>query len=385
MTPFVCHVMGADADASPANVEYTIPPRRCLDPTNCNFWPRQPAYWLGMGDHINMPKVTSQSPNYSILYGFHEGAHNDIFINSDPHCHIAVEIPAEQKYNNNSSRIVEPVSWIDLTSPTCLCTAKPQVNGKIRIFYGKPPVSTAHIDRSSGPCNFSKMHRLRPMDNTSPLVRDSTGWTWMINVTSTSLTWRALLFGRVCSTAAIKSTTLPVPSPEWARIRQSCLLKGQFTLNQSPVLTGQFTLNRLLLVQCPLQPLHLQCCLQSHYKEGEEENWLNSLSTCLPTGLPPLLLSTKKVNSQQPNLWHSCGEDDLAHRPVFYSETKKCSGMDGCQQTELCSHAHSDSLFINVEDVSTGFTAGELILHMEISKWHNTLSGITNVIGIKCG
>ena len=34
-----------------------------------NFGPRQPAYWLGTGDHINMPEDTSQSPSYSILYG----------------------------------------------------------------------------------------------------------------------------------------------------------------------------------------------------------------------------------------------------------------------------------------------------------------------------
>jgi hypothetical protein len=69
MTPFVCHVTGANMDASPIDYDYAIPPRRCLDPTLCNFGPRQPAYWLGTGDHINMPEDTSQSPSYSILYG----------------------------------------------------------------------------------------------------------------------------------------------------------------------------------------------------------------------------------------------------------------------------------------------------------------------------
>jgi hypothetical protein len=29
-----------------------------------NFSPRQPAYWLGTGDHINMPENTPQSPSY---------------------------------------------------------------------------------------------------------------------------------------------------------------------------------------------------------------------------------------------------------------------------------------------------------------------------------
>jgi len=129
MTPFVCHVTGAYADASPVDTEYAIPPRRCLDPTNCNFGPRQPAYWGGAGNHINMPEVTLQLPNYSILYGFREGAQKDIFVNSNPRRHVAVEIPAEQKCNGKTSRIVEPASWTDLTSPTCCCTAKLQADG----------------------------------------------------------------------------------------------------------------------------------------------------------------------------------------------------------------------------------------------------------------
>ena len=156
MTPFVCHVTGADADASPVDVEYAIPPRRCLDPTNCNFGPRQPAYWGGTGDHINMPEVTLQSPNYSILYGFREGAQNDIFVNSNPRRHVAVEIPTVERCNGKASQIVEPASWTDLTSPTCRCTAKLQANGKIKIFEGQTLVSTVHIDGNSGPRDLFK-------------------------------------------------------------------------------------------------------------------------------------------------------------------------------------------------------------------------------------
>ena len=39
MTPFVCHVDGASPNASPVDVEYAIPPRRCLDPTLCKLVP----------------------------------------------------------------------------------------------------------------------------------------------------------------------------------------------------------------------------------------------------------------------------------------------------------------------------------------------------------
>jgi hypothetical protein len=57
MTPFVCHVTGANANASPVDIDYAILPRRCLDPTNCNFGPRQPLYWLELGYQINMPET----------------------------------------------------------------------------------------------------------------------------------------------------------------------------------------------------------------------------------------------------------------------------------------------------------------------------------------
>jgi len=58
MVPFECKVTEAKADA--------IPRRRCVDPTNCNFGPRQPLYWLGAGEEINMPEDLRQSPHYSI-------------------------------------------------------------------------------------------------------------------------------------------------------------------------------------------------------------------------------------------------------------------------------------------------------------------------------
>lgn len=157
MTPFVCHVTGANANASPVDVEYAIPPRRCLDPTNCNFGPRQPAYWLGADDQrINMPEVILQSPNYSILYGFREGAQHDIFVNSNPRRHVAERIPAEQMCNGKRSRTVEPAGWTDLTSPNCSCTAKRQSNGDVRIFDGNIPISTIDIGGASGPLDLVK-------------------------------------------------------------------------------------------------------------------------------------------------------------------------------------------------------------------------------------
>jgi hypothetical protein len=157
MTPFVCHVTGAKANASPVDVDYAIPPRRCLDPTNCNFGPRQPAYWLGADDQrISMPEARLQPPNYSILYGFREGAQNDIFVNSNPRRHVTERIPAEQMCNGKRSRTVEPSGWTDLTSPNCRCTAKRQSNGDVRIFDESSPISTIDIGGASGPLDLVK-------------------------------------------------------------------------------------------------------------------------------------------------------------------------------------------------------------------------------------
>jgi hypothetical protein len=63
MTPFVCHATNANTNASPIDFEYAIPPRRCLDPSNCNFGRRNPLYWLGNGDEVNMPENILQAPH----------------------------------------------------------------------------------------------------------------------------------------------------------------------------------------------------------------------------------------------------------------------------------------------------------------------------------
>ena len=81
-----------------------------------------------------MPEVSLQPPNYSILYGFREGAQNDIFVNSIPRRHVTEQIPAEKMCNGKRSRTVEPSGWTDLTSLNCRCTAKRQLNGDVRIF-----------------------------------------------------------------------------------------------------------------------------------------------------------------------------------------------------------------------------------------------------------
>ena len=155
MTPFVCHVTNAASNAKPVDFEYAIPPRRCLDPKNCNFGPRNPLYWLGNGDQINMPENIFQSPHYSIRYGFREGAQKDIFINTNPRRHVAVQVPVERKCNSSTkSRIVQPAGWpmlTNLTSPTCRCTAARLSNGEIRIYDNTTHVSTVMVGGDSGP------------------------------------------------------------------------------------------------------------------------------------------------------------------------------------------------------------------------------------------
>jgi hypothetical protein len=65
---------------------------------------------------------------------FCKGAQHDIFVNSNPHHHVAEWISTEQMCNGKRSRTVEPAGWTDLTSPNCSCTAKQQLNGDVRIF-----------------------------------------------------------------------------------------------------------------------------------------------------------------------------------------------------------------------------------------------------------
>ena len=149
MTPFVCHVTNANTNASPIDFEYAIPPRRCLDPKKCNFGPRNPLYWLGNGNEINMPENILQSPHYSIRYGFREGAQKDIFINTNPRRHVSVQVPVEQKCTSTTrSRIVQPAGFpilTNLTSPTCRCIAMRLTNGEIRIYDNNNLVSTVNI------------------------------------------------------------------------------------------------------------------------------------------------------------------------------------------------------------------------------------------------
>lgn len=134
MTPFVCNVVGADPNASPVDVQYAIPPRRCLDPKNCNFGPRQPMYYLGeASSEINMAEPNHQSPHYSILYGFREGAQHDIFENTNPRRHVdksSVNMEEPPRCDNNEqvgSRLLESdaekTSWL-LKSSNCGCTAE---------------------------------------------------------------------------------------------------------------------------------------------------------------------------------------------------------------------------------------------------------------------
>ena len=155
MTPFVCHVTNANTNASPIDFEYAIPPRRCLDPKKCNFGPRNPLYWLGNGNEINMPENILQSPHYSIRYGFREGAQKDIFINTNPRRHVSVQVPVEQKCTSTTrSRIVQPAGFpilTNLTSPTCRCIAMRLTNGEIRIYDNNNLVSTVYTGGDSGP------------------------------------------------------------------------------------------------------------------------------------------------------------------------------------------------------------------------------------------
>jgi hypothetical protein len=165
-TPFVCHVTDYLMDASPIDFTYAIPPRRCLDPILCNFGPRNPMYWLGLGEQINMPEDTSQPPHYSIRYGFRDGAQNDIFVNTNPRRNVTAQLSAEHncnvrspwwhvwRPNNMKSRIVEPDGWTDLTSPNCQCRAVKDRNGWIKIYDGTTQISTVNIGGMSGPADL---------------------------------------------------------------------------------------------------------------------------------------------------------------------------------------------------------------------------------------
>jgi hypothetical protein len=111
-------------------------------------------YWLGLGEQINMPEDTSQSPHYSIRYGFRDGAQNDIFVNTNPRRNVTAQLSAEHKCSNMKSRILEPDGWTDLTSPNCQCIAVMDFNGWIKIYDGTTQISTVNIGGMSGPADL---------------------------------------------------------------------------------------------------------------------------------------------------------------------------------------------------------------------------------------
>ena len=97
---------------------------------NCNFGPRLPMYYLfEASEHINMAEPNYQSPHYSIMYGFREGAQHDIFENTNPRRHIASSVVKEEPPRCDditSSRLSDSdarkTSWV-LKSSNCMCTA----------------------------------------------------------------------------------------------------------------------------------------------------------------------------------------------------------------------------------------------------------------------
>jgi hypothetical protein len=88
-------------------------------------------YYLGeASEHINMAEPNYQSPHYSIMYGFREGAQHDIFENTNPRRHITSSVVKEEPPrcdDNTSSRLsdsdAEKASWV-LKSSNCMCTAE---------------------------------------------------------------------------------------------------------------------------------------------------------------------------------------------------------------------------------------------------------------------
>ena len=77
-----------------------------------------------------MAEPNYQSPHYSIMYGFREGAQHDIFENTNPRRHITSSVVKEEPPrcdDNTSSRLsdsdAEKASWV-LKSSNCMCTAE---------------------------------------------------------------------------------------------------------------------------------------------------------------------------------------------------------------------------------------------------------------------
>jgi len=137
MSPFVCNVINARANARPVDVARAQPPRKCRNPTRCTQGPRNPMYWKNLEGN-NMPEQGHYAPTYSILYGFAEGAQHDIFVNTNPVPKKVKPLPAAKMCTDNSinpkkfqSRLVSGTgndSLIDggdygLVSPNCQYSA----------------------------------------------------------------------------------------------------------------------------------------------------------------------------------------------------------------------------------------------------------------------
>jgi len=98
MTPFVCTVTNVRSDATAVDVAHAQAPRKCYDPTTCTMGPRNPMYWKN--ENPNMPEEGNRAPTYSVLYGWREGAQNDIFVSTNPNNYTARAAPTEKKCTN---------------------------------------------------------------------------------------------------------------------------------------------------------------------------------------------------------------------------------------------------------------------------------------------
>ena len=131
-------------------MSHAIPPRRCLNPKQCNFGPRNPAYYLGVGKAINMAEPNDQPPHYSIRYGFREGSQRDIFVSTNPRRHVTTLAPEEPpRCDGEPSRLSATdaggAAW-RLRSPDCSCTAELK-SGKVEIRMESDESSPNEVER----------------------------------------------------------------------------------------------------------------------------------------------------------------------------------------------------------------------------------------------
>jgi len=135
MVPFVCKVTGASSKASPIDVARAQPPRKCRYPMNCFQGPRNPMYWKNL-ERNNMPEQGHYAPTYSTLYGFTDGAQNDIFKATNRVNQKVVPFPAEKpcmdaKWNPNkmshrlssNNNLFITSGGAGLVSPNCKWTS----------------------------------------------------------------------------------------------------------------------------------------------------------------------------------------------------------------------------------------------------------------------